>query len=140
MERITFKPLRVRRLSQVIEHDIRALILKGEIKPGERLPSEKEIGKQFGVSSVTVRESLRALEAFGFIKKKRGRGGGIFVTDTSADSAKIPLYNILRKRDFSERHVAELRTIIEPVAVKIAAPQITSGEIKLKARNKCQTL
>ena len=61
MGRPSFEPINFKKLSQVVEGHIRDLILKGEIEPGERLPSEGEIGRQFGVSLVTVREALKGL-------------------------------------------------------------------------------
>ena len=81
-----FQPIKVERVSEVIENRIKALILGGEIKPGDRLPTEKELSTQFGVSLVTVREALRGLETFGVIRKQRGRGGGIVVTEIESNS------------------------------------------------------
>lgn len=135
MQNISFEPLKVRRLSEIVENCIKDLILKGEIKPGDRLPTEKELSRQFGVSSVTVREALRGLETFGLIEKKKGKGGGILVVETDSDSVKIPLYNFLRSKKFSVRHLTEVRIIIEPVAVKIAASQIGPHEIRQLERN-----
>lgn len=135
MPKITFQRLRIRRLSETIEDCIKDLILRGEIKPGDKLPSEKELSRQFGVSIVTVREALRGLEVFGFIEKKKGKNGGIFMREAGSDSVKIPLYSFLSLRQFSARHLTELREIIEPAAVRIAAPQISSYEIGKLERN-----
>ena len=103
MGAISFSPLEIKRLSEVIEDRIKERILCGELKPGDRLPTEKALAKQFGVSSVTIREALRGLQAFGFIGKKKGRGGGIFVTHVNIDSLKVPLHNFLSLRRFSPR-------------------------------------
>jgi GntR family transcriptional repressor for pyruvate dehydrogenase complex len=135
MQKISFEPIKIRRLSEFIENYIRNLILKGEVEPGERLPSEKEIGKQFGVSIVTVREALRGLEAFGLIEKKKGKGGGIFIRESKSDPVKIALHNFLSSKKFSSQHITELRLIIEPVAVKIASAKITAYEIKTLEKN-----
>ncbi len=132
---IHFKPLKVRRLSELVENYIRDLILKDEIKPGQRLPTEKEISEQFGVSVVTVREALRGLEAFGLIEKRRGKDGGIFKTQSQSDSVKIALHNFLTSRHLLVRHIAEVRQIIEPLTAKIAASRITSRQIKALEKN-----
>ena len=135
MQKVSFQPIKVRRLSEIVETSIRDLILNGEIKPGDKLPTEKEISKQFGVSSVTVREALRGLEAYGFIEKKKGKGGGIFVIPTGGDAVKIPLYNFLRAKKFSSSHLTQLRKIIEPDAAEIAASQIRPHEITQIEKN-----
>ncbi len=130
MLNISFKPITTRRLSEYIENHIRELILKGKLKSGDKLPPEREIAKQFGVSVVTVREALRGLEAFGLIQKKRQQGGGTFVSSVRLSSIKIALHNFLSSRNFSYNHLAEVRRIIEPTMVRLAASRITSQELE----------
>src|SRR5689334_18541438 len=64
---------------QQVEDRIRQAILEGELKTGERLPSESELARQFAVSRTTVREALRALSTQNLIEKVPGAGGGSFV-------------------------------------------------------------
>ena len=106
------------------------MIIKGSIKPGEKLPTEKELSDQFDVSIVTVREALRGLEVAGMIEKKRGKGGGIYVTEIDNESVMKTLHDFLRRREFSAHHLAQVRLTIEPTIVKIAAKQITPEELK----------
>jgi GntR family transcriptional repressor for pyruvate dehydrogenase complex len=136
MQTISFETIKTRRLSEFIENYIRDLILKGELERGAKLPTEKEISRQFGVSIVTVREALRGLEAFGLIEKRKGRGGGIFVRkETKSDSVKIALHDFLSSKKFSSQHIGELRLMIEPVVVRAACSKITSDEIRELERN-----
>lgn len=129
MGKISFQPLKSRRLSEIIEDSIRDLIISGELKTGQKLPAEKEISKQFSVSIVTVREALRGLEAFGFVQKRRGRGGGIFIARTNSKIVKSAINNFLTSKKFSGKHVGEVRRIIEPACVRIAASNITQEEL-----------
>ena len=129
------EPMKVRRLSEIVESHIRDLILDGEIALGEQLPTEKELCVQFGVSIVTAREALKGLEAMGLIEKRKGRSGGIFVSQTKIDSLKIPLYSFLQGRNCSTAHLTELRMIMEPAAVRIAAAYITGRAIKELEKN-----
>ncbi|MBA7668972.1 HTH-type transcriptional regulator LutR [subsurface metagenome] len=135
MARVSFSPIGIRRLSEIIEHRIKDLILKGEIKPGQRLPTEKDLAKQFGVSIVTAREALRALEIVGYIQRKKGKGGGIFVKELQSDPVKVALYEFLRSRKFTLRDICELRRIIEPDAVRLATSQITSHAVEGLEKN-----
>jgi GntR family transcriptional repressor for pyruvate dehydrogenase complex len=130
MTRTTFEPLRLRRLSEVIEESIKDLILTGELKPGSRLPTEKIISQQFGVSTVTVREALRGLEAFGIIQKKRGKDGGIFVAQAERSFVDNVMYNFLSIRKPSANDINQVRVIIEPATARIAATTITADELK----------
>lgn len=130
MSKINFKRLRFRRLSEIIEDTIRDSVISGELKLGSRLPTEKEISKQFGVSIVTVREALRGLEAFGIIQKKRGREGGIFVSRTKTDFVKGAVYNFLSLSKLSARDLGEVRKIVEPSTAAIAASRMTSDDLE----------
>ena len=60
-----FVPVAVTRASSAIADQIRSAIVSGRLPQGERLPPERELAAQFGVSRVTVRDALRALEARG---------------------------------------------------------------------------
>lgn len=128
--KINFQPLRFRRLSEAVENSIKDLILNGEVKPGERLPTEKEMSSQFGVSTVTVREALRALESFGCITRRRGHGGGVFVSAITSDSVKTSIYSFLNSKKLTVSHLSEARLIIEPSAIKLVARTINQDEIQ----------
>ncbi|MCX8126855.1 MAG: FadR family transcriptional regulator [Dehalococcoidia bacterium] len=116
-----FTALPTRRLSETVADRIRLLIVSRKLKAGERLPSERELGRQFGISTATVREALRGLEAFGIIEKKRGKGGGIFVGQVRMDSVKAMLHSYFSSRDFTASQVNEVRAIIEPGTARLAA-------------------
>jgi GntR family transcriptional repressor for pyruvate dehydrogenase complex len=130
LTKVIFEPLKMRRLSEVIESSIKDLIITGQLKVGSRLPTEAEIGKQFGVSLVTVREALRGLEIFGIIKKKRGKDGGIFVSEIESDVVKSAVHNFLVSRKFSAKDLGDMREIIEPATVAIAALNVNEEEIR----------
>jgi len=77
-----FRPIRPRRAFDEISAEIKRLIFKGILKPGDRLPSETELASQFGVGRQTIREALRLLELSGFISMQKGGVGGPLVVDT----------------------------------------------------------
>ncbi|MFD0654722.1 FadR/GntR family transcriptional regulator [Streptomyces malaysiensis subsp. malaysiensis] len=71
-----FKAVSSSRVSQVIVEQIRRLLKEERLQPGDRLPSERELCVQFGVSRVTIREALRILEANGLVEIRVGARGG----------------------------------------------------------------
>src|SRR4051812_49660109 len=75
---------RVRSFDHIVGQ-IRDAISSGGIQPGERLPSERDLGVAFGVSRTTLREALRALEAQGVIEIRTGSRGGAFVAESGSD-------------------------------------------------------
>ena len=63
------------RVSDQIKDNLKSAILRGEFKPGDKLPREDQIAASFKVSKVSVREALRDLEGEGIIEKRRGAFG-----------------------------------------------------------------
>jgi GntR family transcriptional repressor for pyruvate dehydrogenase complex len=137
-----FVTLKTKRLSETIEESIKDLILSGKITVGSKLPTEPEMSRQFGVSMVTIREALRGLEILGIIQKKRGKGGGIFVTQTGKEAVDGVLQNYFSLSEYSSEDIGVARSIIEPNAAAIAARKINAAEINILENivNKCEDI
>jgi GntR family transcriptional repressor for pyruvate dehydrogenase complex len=129
MNKFKFEPLLLRRTSEYIEEKIKKSILDGVLRSGDRLPTEKELAIQFGVSLVTLREALRGLENIGLINKKKGQKGGVFVSEVKSDAIKASIRYFLDFKDLSAEHLYEVRKIIEPAAIKLAVRKISQAEI-----------
>ena len=125
-----FEPLQTTRVSELIEAHIKRAVLDEKLKPGDKLPTEKQMAQQFGVSLVTLREALRALEILGLIEKKKGQGGGAFISEIGNESIKNSLGHYLSFKDLSHEHLYEVRKIIEPSVVRLAAQKISTDEIE----------
>ena len=69
-----FSPVSTGRISEVIVEQVRQLMRQRQLKPGDRLPAERELCEQFGVSRVSVREALRMLESEGLVYRVPGLG------------------------------------------------------------------
>ena len=128
------QPLKTAKFSSLIENSIKELVISGQLKTGDRLPTEKELGLKFGVSTVTVREALRGLEAFGVVEKKRGRDGGIFIS-SNGNSVKDVVSTFLTSRKFSARDVSEVREVLQPYCAKLAASRINPDQIITLEKN-----
>ncbi|MFZ0613227.1 MAG: FadR/GntR family transcriptional regulator [Desulfobacterales bacterium] len=130
-----FKTARVNRISHNIVDQIRENILAGKLKPGDRLPSEKELSIEFGVSKASLREALRALESLGMLEVKQGMSGGAFVKEVDLETARNNMFNYIFFQNPSIGEFTQLRTLIEPQVAEIAASKITDTDLDYLEEN-----
>ncbi len=71
---MAYSKIRQPKLSDVIEQQLEFLILEGTLRPGEKLPPERELAKQFDVSRPSLREAIQRLEAKGLLLRRQGGG------------------------------------------------------------------
>src|SRR3954467_4471621 len=109
-----FAPISVARASSSIADQIRQAIVTGKLDQGERLPPERELAEQFGVSRVTVRDALRALEAMGLIEVKVGARGGAFVTVPSGSIVGQTMSDMMMMSAVSPEDIVEARPVARP--------------------------
>jgi GntR family transcriptional regulator, transcriptional repressor for pyruvate dehydrogenase complex len=124
-----FSPVSLSRVSQVIIDQIRELIHSGKLRPGDRLPSERELCARFGVSRVTVREALRVLEAGGLVDIRVGAHGGTFVTTPSHARIGEGLADLLRLSPLTAAEVTEARMVFELGIVPMVVARATAEDI-----------
>jgi len=117
---------RSRLSDQVVEH-IRRLIEDGKLRPGDRLPTERELTIQFGVSRPSVRAGLQALAAIGVVTARRGSGtylaDGPPVLDSEGLRLQAALYGVPRAEMF------EARQLLEVGAARLAAERADGEHI-----------
>lgn len=119
--RFVFPPVQLVRPCEVVAYRITEAIRAGDVKVGERLPSEQNLSEQLGVSRPTLREAIKLLQQAGIVQVHPGSSGGIFVTSESIPSElcgfpipELPLEDIdsvLEARRLFEPHVARLAAI-----------------------------
>lgn len=119
---------RRQRLSETITSQIEQLIVDGTLKPGDTLPSERDLSKQLGVSRPSLREALLVLESHGLLQARRG--GGFGVTDVTASTLTDPLVHLLQRHPSAVDDVLELRHGLECTAAYFAALRATEADIK----------
>ena len=108
-------------------------ILTSGFRPGDRLPSERELGEQFGVSRTVIREATRSLAARGIIDVRAGVGLCVAAVDASAVSSTMRLF-MHGSEDLTYEEVHEVRRLIEIDAAGLAAERATDEDLqKLKA-------
>ncbi len=112
------KPIVKSRLSEAAMRQIQGLITSRGLKPGDRLPSERDLVRQLEISRTSVREALRMLEIMGLVQVKPGRGA--FIKDLTSDLA-VPLATWIAGHRESLRNYFEVRMILEPASAALAA-------------------
>jgi GntR family transcriptional repressor for pyruvate dehydrogenase complex len=103
------------------------LIKNAQMKPGDRLPPERELSKQLGVSRPSLRAGLRALSSMGVLKSRQG--AGTFVSDGPPTLDSEPLRLLAALHGFSFDHMFETRSILEVGAAGLAAEHATSEQL-----------
>ncbi|KAA3630372.1 MAG: GntR family transcriptional regulator [Proteobacteria bacterium] len=120
------KPIKPSKISDAISEQLKELIRNGALKPGDRLPSERELVEQLGVSRPSVREALLKLEAKGLVTSRQG--GGTFVSDVLAPSIVNPLADLMRDNPEAVSDVLECRHGLEELAASYAALRATASD------------
>jgi DNA-binding FadR family transcriptional regulator len=118
-----FAPVRTANTFEETVERILQSIKLGVVGFAERLPSERELAQRLGVSRVTVREALRALQEAGYVDSKRGRYGGTFVTFRPDHPPSVPV-RVLGRGKGRVREIADvltLRHVLEVGAAEAAA-------------------
>lgn len=124
-----FSAIRPARASTDVIAQIREAIFSGRFRPGDRLPTEREMAQQFGVSRVTVRDALRSLETSGLIRVKVGGQGGPYVAEPDVSLLSDSLGTHLQLRGTTFRELAEARLALETTAARLAAERATCEDL-----------
>jgi GntR family transcriptional repressor for pyruvate dehydrogenase complex len=104
-----------------------AMVKTGTLRPGDRLPCERDMAEMFNVSRPTVREAVRALVVLGILKARHG--SGIFVSALEATEILGPLSFFLTLQDVQVDKLYEARRLIEGEIASLAARNATLGDI-----------
>lgn len=124
-----FSPVSPGRASAMIVDQIRVLIREGQLRPGDRLPAERELCDKFGVSRVTVREALRGLEANGMVRIKVGAHGGAFVTAPTSQRIGEGIEDLLSLSGLTDKDVTEARQVFEIGIIPLVCERATEQDI-----------
>jgi GntR family transcriptional regulator, transcriptional repressor for pyruvate dehydrogenase complex len=106
---------------------VRTLIDRGQLRPGDRLPAERELATQIGVSRPTVRAGLRALSAMGVVQSRHG--SGTYIPDGPPTLGTGPLSFLAALHGFTREEMYEARRILEVGAAGLAAERATPDHV-----------
>jgi len=130
-----FKAIRSARAFEEIAAQIRAELAAGRLQIGSRLPAERALSEQFGVSRNTLREALRSLEHAGLIRLQKGASGGAFISERSGEAIVNGLMDLYHVGAIQPAQLTEARIWIESVVVREACRRATTEQLTELHRN-----
>jgi len=122
-----FRAVRKSRISEEIIEQVRDLITSGRLKPGDRLPAERELARLLSVGRSTVREAIRAMESLGLVRVRAGEGTFLVAATAGSEVGSVP-EALLRSWD-GQHMLFEVRRVIEPDLAAFAARRATPEQI-----------
>jgi len=124
-------PIVRRKLSDEVRDRLLAMIRSGELRPGDRLPSERELMSRFRVGRPAVREAMQALEAAGLIEIHHGERARVALPNTRGMFDRIgeTALHLLQSSPQTLEHLKEARILFEVGMVRIAARKATEDDI-----------
>ena len=123
-----YKVIHRRRLYQDIVRQIQDMIREGVLKPGARLPAERELAERMEVSRSTLREAVRTLELQGLVESRPG--AGTFVRHESPDALVSIMDSSFDRVRESLQDISEVRHLLEPQIAALAAERATEADIQ----------
>jgi GntR family transcriptional repressor for pyruvate dehydrogenase complex len=123
-----YKLVRTSRLYEQIVQQVEESIQKGNLKTGDKLPAERDLAEQFGVSRTAVREAVKALREKGLVEAFPGRG--TFIMESTSHTMRLSLDRMLKTSPGEgSKYLAEVREIIEPEIAAMAATRAEADDL-----------
>jgi len=124
--------IKTAKLSDIILEQLENMILEGSLAPGQKLPPERELAKQFEVSRPSLREAIQKLEVKGLVYRRQG--GGTYIKNQLEEGMTDPLFELISKHPESQFDLLEFRHALEGISAYYAALRGTDTdyeEVKL---------
>lgn len=134
-----FQKINPERIAQSVIHQIEQLILRGILRPGERLPSERDLSEKMSVSRPSLREAICELETRGLLNTRKG--SGVYVADVLGNAFSEPLIHLFASHDEALFDYISFRRDLEGMAAERAARLASETDLKVVTTifNKMQT-
>ena len=125
---MNYKTIKRRSTSELVMKEILDSIESGALKPGDKLPTEHELTKMFGVGRSSLREAISALALVGYIEVVQGRGTFVKKDSQSLDLANLELRDIQTAASILD--LIEIREILECNTARLAARRANGADVK----------
>lgn len=125
--KISLKPIKPKRISDQVFDQLRELIFRGELKPGEQIMPERELAEALNVSRISVRDAIKKLVVMGLLEQRQGQG--TFVRNPDAKSQN-PLAIMMETQNASLEDLLEVRMGLECYPASLAAERALESDIQ----------
>lgn len=125
---MTAQPVKRQKLTESVTEELLALIRRSQLQAGERLPGERLMAEQMGVSRASVRDAIARLEVLGHLEVRHG--DGLYVREPSAANLTQPFLSILSRTPQNVLDLLEFRLMIEPEVAAAAAQRGTPEQVQ----------
>jgi GntR family transcriptional regulator, transcriptional repressor for pyruvate dehydrogenase complex len=122
-----FETVRRDKVYEGVAKQIERLILK-KLKPGDKLPSERELAESLGVSRSSIRDAIRSLELMGMVEPRQG--AGTIVKEISSESLVNPIANAIKRKEELIGELLDFRKMLEPQLAARAATRVSPDEME----------
>ena len=136
---LTFRPIHTRRAFEEICARIREQLALGVLKPGDKLPPERDLAQQLGVSRNVLREALRSLEMAGVLRLLKGVKGGAFVQQGDTSRMNVVMRDMLSLGTISVRELSEARIHVLDMGVQLACVNAKQADFEALEGNIART-
>jgi len=123
-----FSAIRKNRVHEEVARQLERLILK-ELKPGDKLPAERELAEMLGVSRSSIRDAIRRLELVGLVEPRQG--SGTRVREITTDSLVSPLASVIAHKRQLVSELLEFRQMLEPGMAARAAEHASPEDVAM---------
>ncbi|RYF60803.1 MAG: FadR family transcriptional regulator [Comamonadaceae bacterium] len=130
MADIQYEVVQTSRAFEEVMAQLRRLTLDGQLKPGDRLPAERDLAVKLGVSRNTVREALRGLEMSGVLQLRKGAHGGAFLIAPNGGKVSTALQDMFQLGSVTPAQLTEARLFISASVVRVACQRIREEDIR----------
>ncbi|MBL8382627.1 MAG: FadR family transcriptional regulator [Burkholderiales bacterium] len=132
---LAFAPIHTRRAFEEICARIREQVAEGRLKPGDKLPAERELAQQLAVGRNALREALRSLEMAGVVELRKGAKGGAFIRGGDAGRLAQVMQDMFSLGSISVEELTESRVHIQDQVVRLACARATRADFEALAAN-----
>ena len=126
---VRFAPIHTRRAFEEICQRIREQLAAGVLKPGDKLPAERDLAQQLGVGRNALREALRSLEIAGIVRLQKGVKGGAFIREGDSGRMNQVVADMLSLGSISVEELTEARVHIQDLVVRLASTRATRADL-----------
>jgi DNA-binding FadR family transcriptional regulator len=130
-----FAPIRTKRVFEEICEQVRCEMAAGSLRPGDKLPPERELALKLGVSRAAVREALRSLEIAGVVGLHKGAHGGAFILKGDPDIVTRSIRDMFHLGRISLDNLTEARTLVMQTAMELVCERIRPTAIAALEKN-----